>query len=231
MMEQEKKRRFSLDDDFMKSRINAPLYGMLRCLSTAMPTNELTPAGNKKYKEYLPAETINNNRKWIMDVCGIGSVKTLNRHMELLQEKGLVELGKFESNGFTYPCYFFPFDYDGVYKLINKDLLFAIVTGLRDHALKIYLYLLNCSGMKENYEFTLNELKEALGYATSTKTVDKGINVALKMLQELKIIDFYETMKEYTDSNGKFQKKPIKVLRWIAVECPENLKVEDKTSE
>ena len=85
--------------------------------------------------------------------------------------------------------------------------------------------------MKENYEFTLNELKEALGYAVSTKTVDKGINVALKMLQELKIIDYYETMKEYTDNNGRLQKKPIKVLRWIAVECPENLKVEDKTSE
>lgn len=221
---EQNKRRFSLEDDFMKARIDAQLYGFMRCLSTAMPTNKTTENGNQEWKEYLLIETINNNRKLIMSVCGIGTPKTLNTHIGKLIEAGLIEEGTIESNGFTYKCYYFPYDYDGIYKLINKDLLFAIVNGLQENALKIYLYLLNCSGMCKDYEFTLIELKSALGYSTSTKTVDKSLNLSLKILKELKIIDYYDTMTRYTDKNGKLQEKPVKKLRFITTECPEALK-------
>ena len=221
------KRRFSLEDDFMKARIDAQLYGIMRCLSTAMPTKN----SNQQWKEYLLVSTINNNRKLIMDVCGIGTVKTLNRHIEMLIEAGLAEKSSIEINGFEYDCYFFPYDYDGVYKLISKDLLFVIVNGLQPLSLKIYLYLLNCSGINQNYEFTLNELKDVLGYSQSTKTVDKVLNLSLGILKELKIIDFYDTTTRYVDKNGIEQEKPVKKLLFIATECPENLKKKLKIPE
>lgn len=78
--------------------------------------------------------------------------------------------------------------------------------------------------MCKDYEFTLIELKSALGYSTSTKTVDKSLNLSLKILKELKIIDYYDTMTKYTDKNGKLQEKPVKKLRFITTECPEALK-------
>lgn len=230
-MEQTKRRRFSLEDNFMKARIDTQLYGFMRCLSTALPTDETTENGNKKWKEYLLKDSITKNRKLIMEVCGIGTVKTLNRHLEQLIEVGLVEEGTFEVNGFDYDCYYFPYDYHGIYKLINKDLLFVIVNGLQPLSLKIYLYLLNSSGVNENYEFTLNELKDAFGYSQSTKTVDKVLNLSLSILQELKIIDYEDIMKEYIDKYGVLQKKPVKKLLFIATECPENLKKKLKIPE
>lgn len=215
----------------MKIRFDAQLYGFMRCLSTALPTDKTTENGNQEWKEYLLKDVIINNRKLIMEVCGIGSVKTLNRHLEQLMEVGLVEEGTFEVNGFDYDCYYFPYEYNGIYKLINKDLLFVIVNGLQPLSLKIYLYLLNRSGVNENYEFTLNELKDALGYSQSTKTVDKVLNLSLGILKELKIIDYEEIMKGYIDKNGRPQEKPIKKLRFVATECPENLKKKLKIPE
>lgn len=223
-MEQKKKRRFSVEDDFMKSRTNVQLYGFMRCLSTTLPQGE-------KWKEYLLVSTFNKSKKVIMNVCGIGSAKTLKRHIDTLIAAELLEEGEIEVKDKKYPCYFFPQDFTGAYKLIDKTLLRVLVGCLSPLTIKIYLYLLNRNSLKNNYEFTIQELKEAFGYSPSTKTCDLFINDGLKVLKQLKIIDYDEIMKDYFDNKGNAAAKPVKVLTFIAVQCPDNLDKEFKNGQ
>lgn len=211
MQQQEHKRRFSLEEDFMKSRINAQLFGFMRCLSTAMPKGD-------KWEEYLLKSTFNKSKKILMDVCGIGTTKTLKRHIDSLIEAGLVEEGVMRSNGKEYPCYYFPFDYDGNYKLIEKDLVRYLVETRSSIAIKVYLYLLNCSTAKKDYEFTITEISKALGYAPSSQSPEATIRNCLQSLKREGIINYVDTYKQKKDdTTDKIIPVPIKILKFVVV--------------
>lgn len=146
----------------MKTRVDAHLYGFMRCLSTAR-RNE------GQWEEYLLKTTFNKSKKVVMDVCGIGTARTFKRHLDSLIECGLVEEGTIKVKNekgkeYEYACYFFPFDYDGNYKLMDKELLKYLVNTSNGISIKVYLYLLNCSTAKKDWEFTIKEIVAALGY-------------------------------------------------------------------
>lgn len=66
-----------------------------------------------------------------------------------------------------------------------------LVNTRNANSIRIYIYLLNKYKWKaDNYIFTLEELKTALGYSVKTKSIDVVINDILASLKREKIIDF-----------------------------------------
>jgi hypothetical protein len=110
------KRRFSLEEDFMNFKTNDLLYGFMRGLSTARPVE------GGKWQEYLPIKEFKKNKRLIAGICDC-STRTIDRHIDLLFAAGLLDEGIeiVESNGkqYEYPCYWFPYDNNGKYKLID----------------------------------------------------------------------------------------------------------------
>lgn len=221
----QQKRRFSIDEDFMKARIDAHLYGFMRCLSTARPATreELNEKPKCEQTEYLLASTLNKSKKIIMDVCGIGTTKTFRRHILDLIEAGLIEEGKIKVKNekgkeYEYDCYFFPFDYDGNYKLIDKEFLRYLVDTGNAMSIKVYLYLLNCSTAKDNWVFTINEISVALGYARSTQTAESVIKDCLECFKRQGIVEYVDTYEQVMDAaTGESKPVPKKVLKFVAV--------------
>ena len=181
-------RRFSLEDDFMNFKTNDLLYGFMRGLSTARPVE-----GQKEWQEYLPKKIFKQNRKVIAAICGC-TTRTIDNHVEKLFEAGLLEEGFeiVEQNGkeYEYECFWFPCDYNGRYKLIEQDVVKYLVNTRNAQAIRIYLYLLNKYQWKTGYIFTIQEIKEALGYAPSTKSCDELIRDCLASFKAEGLVRF-----------------------------------------
>ena len=199
-------RRFSIEEDFINFKTNDLLYGFMRSLSTARPEVEdgkvvKTANGKTKYREYLPLKTFRKNKKLIAAICNV-TPRTIDNHIEKLAEAGLIDQGieRIETNGQTYDyeCYWFPYDEDGLYKIVDKNVVEYLVHTRNAHAIRVYLYLLSKYQWKKDYIFTLQELKEALGYAASTKTCDALIKNVLASFKAEGIIK-YEKIYEQVD--------------------------------
>lgn len=213
-------RVFSLEQDFMNWKTDDLLYAFMRCLSTARPEVEegkiVKTANNKvKYREYLPIKHFKQNKKVIAAICGC-STRTIDRHIEKLFEAGLLDEGieVVEINGkeYDYECFWFPYDYDATYKIVDKSLVEYLVHTRNAQGIRIYLYLLNKYQWKKDYLFTIKELKEALGYAESTKSVDSLIKNVLASFKAEGIIK-YEKHIEECDIGGLNDTKIIPVER------------------
>ena len=216
-------RRFSLEQDFMYSRCDTQLYALLRCFSTAKPSSN----PKQLYEEYLPKATYLKNKKFFSDIRGI-SPQTLKNRLNKLIESGLVKEGTYLSNNTPTPCYYFPYDYDGLYKLINKDLLRYLAVTTNPLTLRVYLYLLNKSGMKEDYQFSLSEIAVNLGYSSTTKEILAGIKEILILLKQNKLISYSSTHITVYGDNGSTYPKPILILHWATSSLPDFLRQELK---
>lgn len=199
-------RRFSIEEDFINFKTNDLLYGFMRSLSTARPEVEdgkvvKTANGKTKYREYLPLKTFRKNKKLIAAICNV-STRTIDNHLNKLFEAGLIDQGieRIESNGQTYDyeCFWFPYDEDGLYKIVDKDVVEYLVHTRNAHAIRVYLYLLTKYQWKKDYIFTIQELKEALGYAATTKSCDALIKNVLASFKAEGIIK-YEKIYEQVD--------------------------------
>lgn len=199
-------RRFSIEEDFINFKTNDLLYGFMRSLSTARPEVEdgkvvKTANGKTKYREYLPLKTFRKNKKLIAAICNV-TPRTIDNHIEKLAEAGLIDQGieRIETNGQTYDyeCYWFPYDENGLYKIVDKDVVEYLVHTRNAHAIRVYLYLLSKYQWKKDYIFTLQELKEAIGYAASTKSCDTLIKNVLASFKAEGIIK-YEKIHEQID--------------------------------
>jgi hypothetical protein len=201
-------RRFSLEEDFMNWSTNDLLYGFLRSLSTARLDIDddgkviKTKSGNDKWREYLTVKEYKKNKKTIAGICGC-STKTIDRHIDKLFEKGLLDEGieVITVNGkeYEYECFWFPYDEDGLYKIVDKDVIKYLVYTRNAHAIRIYLYLLNKYQWKKDsgdYIFTIQELKEALGYAATTKSCDELIKCVLASFKAEGIIAYEKFVDE-----------------------------------
>ena len=218
-------RRFSIEDDFLNFKTNDLLYGFMRSLSTARPEVEdgkvtKTANGKTKYREYLPIKTFKKNKKLIAAICNV-TPKTIDNHIEKLAEAGLIDQGIeiITQNGQTYEyeCFWFPYDESKLYKIVDKDVVEYLVHTRNAHAIRIYLYLLNKYQWKKDYVFTIQELKEALGYAASTKTCDALIKNVLASFKAEGIIK-YEKIKEQVDidnNSAKVITTERMVLRYV----------------
>lgn len=209
----EQKRRFSLDDNFMKSRENRLLYGFMRCFSTTRPIE------NGQWEEYLPKSTFVKNKRIIAKLCGV-TTGTIDRHVKALIKKGFIEETTVQLNNQDYICYLFPYDYGEIYKLIDKELLKFIVNTGNAFSIQVYLHLLNCSNLKKDYHFTLKELCEAFGYSKDSQIARNIIKDCLISFKNNGIIDYEEVTVEIANNEGKLVKTPNKVLKYIAIKAP-----------
>lgn len=211
-MEKIVQRRFSLEDDFMNFKTDDLLYGFLRCLSTARPVE------NKKYREYLPIKEYHKNKKVIANVCGV-STKTLERHLNALFDKGLLDQGLeiVEQDGkqYEYECFWFPYDENGKYKILERDMVRYLIDTRNAQCIKVYLYLLNKYEYKKNYTFTIAEIQKALGYSTSTTSAIATIGNILESFAREGLIE-YEDTYDYIEKHGEIHKIPVKELHFVA---------------
>lgn len=220
-MEQERKRRFSLEDDFMKSRTDDLLFGFMRCLSTAMPVKDDKGKPADDWKEYLPVSKYREEKRTAANLCGC-TTRTIDNKVKKLIAAGLVEEGSYtvaneQGKEYTYPCYFFPYDYDMNFKLLSKEMVKHLVYTRNINAIRIYIYLLNKAGMKKDYNFTIDEIKLALGYAPSTKTANEIISHVLASFKAEGLID-YE--KKWFDIGTKNKIEKF-VLKFVATVPPQ----------
>ena len=234
-MEQTYTRRFSLEEDFMNYKTNDLLYGFMRSLSTAAPT----PGKKQPYDEYLTKQDFLKNKKVIASVLEC-SVKTIERHLIKLMEAGLVKedtlaiekadktTGK--TTTYNYEVYRFPYDYDSNYEIIPQKMARYLVDTRNSHAIRIYIYLLNKYKWKaqtqEQYKFTIRELKAALGYAETTKSIDVTIRNILESFAREGVIS-YRVIKEEVNIGGINEYKVIPVERMLltyVVKSPDELR-------
>lgn len=154
----------------------------------------------------------------IAGICGC-STRTIERHLEELAKRGLLDEGieVVESNGkeYEYACYWFPYDEAAPYKIVEKDLIRYLVDTRNAQCIKIYLYLLNKYEWKPNYNFTLIELQEALGYAGDCTSARTTVSNILDSFTREGMIR-YENTYEYIENNGELHKVPTKVLKFVA---------------
>lgn len=209
----EVKRRFSLDEDFMNYKSNDILYGFMRSISTSMPT----PGEKEQRKEYLLVSTYKKHRKELKSILNMTD-KGISKNLDKLIELGLVQEGTMKSGNNEYACYYFPYEYDGTFKYISVDLLWYLVNTASSNVIRVYLYLLNKSTLKEDYVFTLKEIKAALGYAESTKTAEGMIRSCLACLKTQGIIDFIKDWQEQYNPVGVMNKTERMVLKFVATD-------------
>lgn len=205
-MEQMRTRRMSLEEDLLNFKTNDLLYGFMRSLSTARPEVEngkavKTANGKTKFREYLPVKTFKKHKKLIAGILNV-SPRTIDNQLNKLFEAGLIDEGieVITTKGVDtdVECYWFPFDEDGKYKIVDRDVIEYLVHTRNAHAIRIYLYLLSKYQWKKDYIFTIQELKEALGYAASTKSCDALIKNVLASFKAEGIIK-YEKIYEQVD--------------------------------
>lgn len=192
------------------------VYSFMRCLSTAKPD----PENEGKYIEYLLKSSFTKDKKTIAGICGC-TMKTIANRLDKLIAAGLVEEGKIQAEKgnkiYEYDCYYFPYDYDGTYKLLDKEMVRYLVYTRNSCAIRIYLYLLNCSTYKKDYMFTIGEIKKAMGYAESTKSADDMIRCVLTSFKKEGVIK-YEEIHELmvNEKTGKAVPVPKMILKFIA---------------
>lgn len=208
-----KQRRISLEEDFMNWNTNDLLYGFMRCLSTARPIFENGKL--VKWQEYLPKKNFKKNKKLIASICNI-TTRTIDNQINKLFEAGLLDEGFeiVELNGkeYEYECYWFPYNEEENYKLVDKEVLNYLVNTRNAQGIRVYIYLLNKYQWKKDYVFTIQEIKEALGYAASTKTADGMIRDILASFKAEGIIK-YEKFIDEVDIGGMNEIKVIPVER------------------
>lgn len=208
-------RRFSLEEDFMTFNTNDLLYGFMRAISTAKKKED----NSVQYEEYLPIKKYKQEKKLIQNICGV-SPKQFKRYFDRLFEAGLVEEGIYtvskDGRIYEYPCYYFPYNYDGKYKLIEQEMVRYLVNTRNAHSIRIYLYLFNCSTIKDDYIFTIGEIKKALGYAESTKTADSAIKDVLNSFKKEGVIRYTIEQCEIVNDYGRITQTERMVLKFVA---------------
>ena len=83
------------------------------------------------------------------------------------------------------------------------------------------MYLYNKFSWKSSeYIFTVDEIKQALGYSGTTKSVDSLVKATLESLRSEGLIDFQD-ITQYNEINGKMIPVKRKQLLNVVKELPE----------
>ena len=214
LLKENRKRRFSLEENFMHYTIDDILFGVMYYLSTYHPTEKVF---------YLTKKNFTKNRKIIKEACDGISTQTLNNHLAVLLEKKLIQEKEITSGGEKYPSYTFSYEYKEKYQLIENEMLWYIVSTRSKQAVKIYIYLLNKYMWKkkdnqEQYVFTNSELLGALGYSTNSSNQKAGeiVNNILESFLREGVIKYETFYEEIYLNNGKVIPSPKKRLVFVA---------------
>jgi hypothetical protein len=208
-----RKRRLSLENDFMNYSVDDILFGAMYYLATYHPEEK---------RLYLTKKNFTKNKETIKAVCGEISTQKLNRHLNKLIADNLVQEKDIKSGAETYPSYIFPYDYEEKYQLVENEMLWYIVSTRHAQAVKLYIYLLNKYNWKletnENYIFTNRELIGALGYSTNSANnlANSMVGNVLESFAREGIIEYETFYEEMITNGGKAVPSPKKRLKFVA---------------
>lgn len=213
MLNKEKTRRFSLDEDFMRYDTDDLLYGAMQYLATF----------HKEEKRlYLTKTNFSKRKKDIYALCNLNA-QSLKRHLSKLRERGLLEEVEVQCGNKKLESYVFPYDYQGSYQIVDNEMLWYVVSTRNRQAVRIYIYLLNKHLWKqqngEEYTFTNKELLSALGYSTAkdvNSLLNSAINNILESFYREGIINFEKYYEEFVAENGTAIQIPKKRLVFVA---------------
>lgn len=209
--EKVRKRRLSLEDNFMNYGVDDLLFGSMFYLATYHP-------GVKKL--YLTKKNYEKNRKNFYNLEDGGNAKTLKRHLTKLIDKGLVAEEDININGEKYPSYTFPYDYNKKYQLIEAEMLWYIVSTRNRQAVKIYIQLLNWYLWKqetqEQFIFTNKDILKVLGYSGDNKLASSMVSNVLESLAREGVIKYEEYYESHITNNGTTVPTPKKRLIFVA---------------
>lgn len=209
--EKVRKRRLSLEDNFMNYGIDDLLFGSMYYLATFHP---------EVRKLYLTKKNYAKNRKNFYNLEDGGNAKTLKRHLDKLIEKGLVAEEDIKVNGENYPSYVFPYETDTKYQLVEAEMLWYIISTRNRQAVKIYIQLLNWYLWKEktdeHFVFTNKDIMKVLGYSPDNKVASSMVSNVLESLSREGVIRYENYFEEYVADNGCIVPTPKKRLLFVA---------------
>lgn len=217
LKENNKKRKFSLEEDFMNLTVDDLILGYIHHLATYIPEKKIL---------YVTEKQMSSERKAMAAIID-RTPQTVRTKIKKLVEMGLITQEQLELNGQKELVYIIPQNTIGKYEIIYEDIMWYIICTRKRFILKIYLYLLNKYDWKKElgadmYSFTLGELAEVIGYSkncAATGTVLQIISMALTSLRNEGIIDFVD----YSD--GKATRKRLTYVAHTMKELEENNKV------
>ena len=209
--EKVRKRRLSLEDNFMNYGIDDLLFGSMYYLATFHP---------EVRKLYLTKKNYAKNRKNFYNLEDGGNAKTLKRHLDKLIEKGLVAEEDIKVNGESYPSYVFPYNYKEKYQLVEAEMLWYIISTRNRQAVKIYIQLLNWYLWKEKtdeqFVFTNKDIMKVLGYSTDNKVASSMVSNVLESLSREGVIKYENYFEEHINDDGRSIPTPKKRLLFVA---------------
>ena len=203
-------RKFSLERDFMNLTTDDLVLGYLQHIATFHPEEKVL---------YIPVAKVSKEKATIAFMIDKSS-KTVQRKIDKLIENGLVSKRMMKLNGKDTAVYEIPQKTSGIYKVIDEEMMWYIVSTRRQFALKIYIYLLNKYDWKkqegnEMYSFTCKELAEAVGYTSSsadTGTITSVISQLLMSFKREGVLNY----EDYYDTVNGVHVSPQKRLTFVA---------------
>lgn len=206
MGETEKKihtRRMPTEGAFISYDSNDILYTIMYSLATYNPVEK---------KLYLAKSNLTANKKLIYSSCDFSGSAMMKRHLSKLIEKNLIE--EDENN------YYFPYDINQKYRIVEKDMLFYLATTRSLNAIRVYMILLDGflwkSKEQNEFNFTNAYLLDKMGYSTNNKNASVMITNILESFSREGVIIFEELYESKILSNGLEVPSPKKYLKFIA---------------
>lgn len=201
-------RRLSLEKDFMNRTSDDLIYGLMLCFATYNPNDK---------ELYLSKKNFTKNRRIFYELCDLSKfsnqyARKLKYRVDNMLDTGLI--AEDDNN------YYFPYDVNGKYRIVDKDMLRYIIDTRSRFAVKVYIILADWfswkSLMKEKYYFSRSELAESLGYSKNNSEFRTTIDHVLESLNREGIIQYIPVnVKRITDT-GREIIVPLLRLDFVA---------------
>lgn len=217
-----KVRRISLEDDFMDWRKDDIMYAYLLAMADFRMQDGILCLEKEVYYDCFED---------IMEACDYKSKTSLRTNIKKWIESGLIEEKVIKEKDKKIPVFVMKnYDEKGkIYQMVDLQILMKLTDTKSKHCIQIYTYLLNKYKFKKKYNethseekfynFTLNELKLALGYSNKYLTnarVNQRIN---NILQDLKISGYIDYEIKYESKlldDERIIQTPIRTLTFVA---------------
>ena len=209
-MAENRQRRISTDEDFMKYSTDDLLYGAMYYLSTYHKTYQ---------KLYLTKKNYTKSRKELYAICGLNA-QSLNNHLNKLIDNGLIEKDVMKVGEEDVEVYTFPYNKNGKYELVENEMLWYIVSTRNKQAVRVYVYLLSKYLWKQKtgdeFIFTNKDILKALGYSPDYKLASSMITNILESFQREGVINYEEEYEAHIMNDGNITPTPKKRLYFVA---------------
>ena len=209
-MAENRQRRISTDEDFMKYSTDDLLYGAMYYLSTYHKTYQ---------KLYLTKKNYTKSRKELYAICGLNA-QSLNNHLNKLIDNGLIEKDVMKVGEEDVEVYTFPYNKNGKYELIENEMLWYVVSTRNKQAVRVYVYLLSKYLWKQKtgdeFIFTNKDILKALGYSPDYTLASSIVSNILESFQREGVINYEEEYEEHIMNNGTITPTPKKRLYFVA---------------